>query len=158
MALKEDNRPRCPYCGITTWNKDWVSFMSDHDRPDGKVCRKAQNIMKNAIKPCLLALTLFSCSAPYFPSEGDSGGAGGMAGSAGATSAAGAAGAAVSPSSCVEGSSCIGCDMGHVGCGPGEGWWYVGSCRAGACVWDSGIRSCCGQFACGAEPYVTTGC
>jgi ribosomal protein S27AE len=38
-----DKRPRCPHCGATTWQTDYEAFMRDHDRPQGGVCRKAQN-------------------------------------------------------------------------------------------------------------------
>ena len=39
----KDERIKCPFCGTTTWSTDYTSFMRDHDTPDGKVCRQAQN-------------------------------------------------------------------------------------------------------------------
>lgn len=38
----KDTRASCPHCGVKTWSRDFVGFMRDHDRPDGKVCRAAQ--------------------------------------------------------------------------------------------------------------------
>ena len=37
----KDTRLQCPHCGVKTWMKDYRSFMRDHDRPDGMVCRLA---------------------------------------------------------------------------------------------------------------------
>jgi len=39
---QKDTRIQCPHCGVRTWQRDYGAFMRDHDRPDGKVCRKAQ--------------------------------------------------------------------------------------------------------------------
>jgi hypothetical protein len=40
---KEDRRIQCPFCKVRTWMTDYRAFMRDHDRPDGRVCRKAQH-------------------------------------------------------------------------------------------------------------------
>ena len=37
-----DRRIQCPCCGIRTWALDYLAFMRDHDRRDGRVCRAAQ--------------------------------------------------------------------------------------------------------------------
>lgn len=37
----KDTRLQCPHCKVRTWRKDFAAFMADHDRPDGRVCRKA---------------------------------------------------------------------------------------------------------------------
>lgn len=42
MKPPKDTRHRCPFCKAVTWNKDFVGFMRDHDRPQGGVCRQAQ--------------------------------------------------------------------------------------------------------------------
>jgi hypothetical protein len=31
---------KCPFCGLHA-SKDFIEFMRDHDRADGRVCRKA---------------------------------------------------------------------------------------------------------------------
>ncbi len=36
-----DTRHRCPHCHVRTWMTDYLAFMQDHDRPDGRRCRKA---------------------------------------------------------------------------------------------------------------------
>jgi hypothetical protein len=36
-----DTRHRCPHCHVRTWMTDYRAFMADHDRPDGRRCRKA---------------------------------------------------------------------------------------------------------------------
>jgi hypothetical protein len=36
-----DTRHRCPHCKVRTWMTDYRAFMADHDRPDGRRCRKA---------------------------------------------------------------------------------------------------------------------
>lgn len=36
-----DTRHRCPHCHVRTWMTDYRAFMQDHDRPDGRRCRKA---------------------------------------------------------------------------------------------------------------------
>lgn len=38
-------RHKCLFCGVETWEKDYKRFMLDHDRPDGRVCRKAQRFV-----------------------------------------------------------------------------------------------------------------
>lgn len=43
-----DERISCPHCGVTTWSKDYVQFMKDHDRHDGRRCYAAQNSQKRA--------------------------------------------------------------------------------------------------------------
>jgi len=45
-----DNRLACPCCGVKTWSKDFTSFMKNHDRVDGRVCRKAQAVIKKVLK------------------------------------------------------------------------------------------------------------
>lgn len=35
-------RLSCHHCGVTTWMKDYREFMLDHDRPDGRKCRRAR--------------------------------------------------------------------------------------------------------------------
>lgn len=37
-----DTRNTCRHCGVKTWSTDYAAFMRDHDRPDGRVCRAAQ--------------------------------------------------------------------------------------------------------------------
>lgn len=39
--LTRDTRLSCPHCGVKTWSTDYVSFMRDHDRIDGRKCRAA---------------------------------------------------------------------------------------------------------------------
>ncbi len=46
--MKKDLRIACPYCGMKTWSKDYVGFMTDHDRPDGRVCKKARRVLLEA--------------------------------------------------------------------------------------------------------------
>jgi hypothetical protein len=41
-----DSRLTCPHCGVRTWMRDYTAFMRDHDRPDGRVCRIAQQSPK----------------------------------------------------------------------------------------------------------------
>ena len=40
-APLKDTRLRCTHCGAVTWSKAFVSFMRDHDRPQGGRCLKA---------------------------------------------------------------------------------------------------------------------
>lgn len=40
--MREDKRIKCPYCQVKTWMKDYQKFMKDHDRPDGRLCKKAK--------------------------------------------------------------------------------------------------------------------
>ena len=42
MRKLVDRRIACPCCGMRTWSNDYIGFMRDHDRPDGRVCREAQ--------------------------------------------------------------------------------------------------------------------
>jgi hypothetical protein len=37
----KDTRISCQFCKIKTWMKDYVAFMQDHDRPDGRKCQRA---------------------------------------------------------------------------------------------------------------------
>ena len=50
LPAQKDTRIRCPHCGIRTWMTDFVAFMRDHDRPDGRVCRIAQYFYKEGPK------------------------------------------------------------------------------------------------------------
>ncbi len=36
-----DDRLQCRFCGVRTWMRDYNAFMRDHDRPDGRKCRRA---------------------------------------------------------------------------------------------------------------------
>ena len=36
----KQRRASCPHCGTTLWTRDG-SMPADHDRPDGRTCRKA---------------------------------------------------------------------------------------------------------------------
>ena len=46
IEVLRDKRIKCPFCGISTWDKDYSRFMRDHDRPDGRRCRKAAESVK----------------------------------------------------------------------------------------------------------------
>jgi hypothetical protein len=35
---QRDTRIRCSHCHVATWRTDFVAFMRDHDRPDGRRC------------------------------------------------------------------------------------------------------------------------
>jgi hypothetical protein len=37
-----DTRITCPWCGVSTWMTDRRAFMLDHDRPDGRICRRSR--------------------------------------------------------------------------------------------------------------------
>ena len=37
----KDTRSSCHFCGAKTWSNDYVGFMRDHDRPDGRKCQQA---------------------------------------------------------------------------------------------------------------------
>ncbi len=39
-------RIRCPHCGAVTWSTNYRQFMMDHDRPDGRACRKAEDSIR----------------------------------------------------------------------------------------------------------------
>lgn len=43
---QKDTRLRCPFCGTRSWGSDYKMFMTDHDRPDGRHCRKAAQQQK----------------------------------------------------------------------------------------------------------------
>ncbi len=40
-----DTRLQCPYCKVRTWMSDYVAFMRDHDRPDGRRCVAASKLL-----------------------------------------------------------------------------------------------------------------
>lgn len=44
----QDKRIQCPYCGMKTWSNDYVSFMRDHDRPDGRRCLQAAHSIESS--------------------------------------------------------------------------------------------------------------
>ena len=39
---KKDSRISCRFCGVKTWSINYVAFMHDHDRPDGRRCLRAR--------------------------------------------------------------------------------------------------------------------
>jgi hypothetical protein len=40
----KDTRHACQFCKVRTWNKDYVAFMRDHDRPEGGRCLRAAKV------------------------------------------------------------------------------------------------------------------
>ena len=40
-----DTRIRCPICDAVTWQKEYVKFMKDHDRPRGGRCLKGAELV-----------------------------------------------------------------------------------------------------------------
>lgn len=43
-GMNNDNRNQCQFCQVRTWSKDYVAFMRDHDREDGRRCLRAANV------------------------------------------------------------------------------------------------------------------
>ncbi len=48
--MEQDTRCACQFCGSKTWSKDYVGFMRDHDRVDGRKCVRAAKVYAPTVR------------------------------------------------------------------------------------------------------------